>query len=79
MARSNKNPTRPKAGIIRRPAREKTVSESPVAPAPNAVSHQEIAAYAYYLWEQEGRPADRALEHWLHAEAQFRRDRSPNH
>jgi hypothetical protein len=35
-------------------------------------SHQptqaEIAACAYLLWEQEGRPQGRELDHWLEAE-----------
>lgn len=30
--------------------------------------HQKIAAEAYRLWEQEGCPGDRSLEHWLAAE-----------
>lgn len=36
-----------------------------VAQAP---SHDRIAAAAYAIWETSGRPADRALEHWLEAE-----------
>lgn len=32
---------------------------------------QEIAQCAYYVWEQEGRPEDRALEHWCRAELQI--------
>lgn len=32
--------------------------------------HREIAKRAYTLWEIEGRPAGRALDHWLRAEAE---------
>jgi hypothetical protein len=31
-------------------------------------SHDRIAREAYAIWETSGRPADRALEHWLEAE-----------
>ena len=33
--------------------------------------HAEIARRAYTLWELEGRPIGRDLEHWLRAEAEF--------
>jgi hypothetical protein len=33
--------------------------------------HAEIARRAYTMWELEGRPAGRDLEHWLRAEAEF--------
>ncbi len=29
----------------------------------------EIERRAYLLWEREGRPQDKALDHWLRAEA----------
>ncbi len=35
------------------------------------VTHHEIAMCAYGIWEQEGRPAGRALDHWLQAELQL--------
>ena len=34
-------------------------------------THHEIAMCAYGIWEQEGRPAGRALDHWLQAELQL--------
>ena len=34
--------------------------------------HAEIAQRAYQIWENEGRPNDRALDHWLEAEAEGR-------
>jgi hypothetical protein len=37
-----------------------------------------IAALAYSIWEQEGRPAGRDVEHWLQAEAQLRMCRVPD-
>jgi hypothetical protein len=33
--------------------------------------HQEIAARAYALWEQEGRPDGRSIEHWHRAEREL--------
>lgn len=35
------------------------------------VTHHEIAMCAYGIWEQEGRPEGRALDHWLQAELQL--------
>jgi hypothetical protein len=34
-------------------------------------THDEIARRAYAIFEQEGRPEGRELEHWLRAEAQL--------
>jgi hypothetical protein len=34
-------------------------------------SAEEIAACAYLIWEQEGRPEGRAVEHWIQAEEQL--------
>jgi Protein of unknown function (DUF2934) len=35
------------------------------------VTHDEIAVCAYFIWEQEGKPERRALDHWLQAELQL--------
>ena len=34
-------------------------------------SDQKIAAVAYSIWEQEGRPEGREFEHWLRAKTQI--------
>jgi hypothetical protein len=34
-------------------------------------THDEIARCAYAIFEQEGRPEGREMEHWLRAEAQL--------
>jgi Protein of unknown function (DUF2934) len=34
-------------------------------------THEEIAVCAYFIWEHEGRPEGRALDHWLQAELQL--------
>lgn len=34
-------------------------------------THDEIAAYARRIYETEGRPEGRAMEHWLQAEQQL--------
>jgi len=41
------------------------------------VKPEEIAAYACYLWEQEGRPQGRERIHWQEAEVQLRHHHSP--
>lgn len=35
---------------------------------------EEIRRLGYHLWEQEGRPEGRALQHWLAAEEQWNRE-----
>ena len=35
-------------------------------------SQQEIAAYAYHLWEADGRQAGRDAEYWFQAQAQLK-------
>jgi Protein of unknown function (DUF2934) len=32
---------------------------------------ERIRERAYEIWEREGRPADKSLEHWLKAEAEI--------
>jgi|GEM_PF-932731 len=39
---------------------------------------QEIATYAYYLWETEGRQGGKEMDYWLQAEAQLIADRKHN-
>jgi hypothetical protein len=36
-----------------------------------APTHQEITACAQSIYEREGRPQGRAMQHWLQAEAQL--------
>jgi DUF2934 family protein len=44
--------------------------------SPNSESTpEEIALAAYCLWEQEGRPQGRDVEHWLRAEDVLRQAR----
>lgn len=38
-------------------------------------TQDEIAAYAYKLWEAEGRPDGHDLDHWLQAKAHLTADR----
>lgn len=35
-------------------------------------SHEAISLRAYYIWEEEGRPAGRSAQHWELAVAQLR-------
>jgi hypothetical protein len=41
-----------------------------------ADGHAEIETRAYSLWEQEGRPEGKSLEHWLKAESQVQWERN---
>ncbi|HLJ20034.1 MAG TPA: DUF2934 domain-containing protein [Stellaceae bacterium] len=36
----------------------------------------EIARRAYNIWEDEGRPSGRELDHWLRAEAEVKAERT---
>ena len=36
----------------------------------------EIKVCAYFIWEQEGKPVGRALDHWLQAELQLACERA---
>ncbi len=36
-----------------------------------AVRMAEIAKRAYHIWESTGQPNDKALDHWLQAEAEL--------
>jgi hypothetical protein len=38
---------------------------------PSEPTHHEIAVCAYCIWEQEGRPEGRTLDHWLQAQLQL--------
>ncbi len=38
-------------------------------------THQEITARAHRIYEAEGRPEGKAMEHWLQAEAQLAAER----
>ena len=37
----------------------------------NGRSHEAIRERAYVIWEREGRPQGRELEHWLQAESEL--------
>ncbi len=38
------------------------------------ITSETIAARAYVLWEQAGRPSGRDVEYWLQAESQLKQD-----
>jgi hypothetical protein len=38
-------------------------------------THEEILARAHDIWEQSGRPEGHAMEHWLRAEQELRKER----
>jgi hypothetical protein len=50
--------------------RRKRQSKSTRSAKATELSEQERRDAAYYLWEQEGRPEGRALDHWLQVAAQ---------
>ncbi len=50
---------------------KKKSATPPSAASPSCeAAHEEIALSAYSIWDQEGRPEGRDVEHWLQAEAQ---------
>ena len=52
---------------------KKKTSARRIGPAaPREPTHNEIAICALSIWEAEGRPQGRDLEHWLQAETQLR-------
>jgi hypothetical protein len=50
--------------------RRKRQSKSTRPASISEISEQERRDAAYYLWEQEGRPEGRALDHWLQVAGQ---------
>ena len=58
-------------------AKNKLVRDTQSRPAAAEPTTEEIRAAAHYLWEQDGRPEGRDLEHWLKAEALLRQNRGP--
>jgi hypothetical protein len=44
---------------------------------PDEPTHKKIATAAYLIWEREGRPEGRGVEHWLKAKAQIRQNPRP--
>jgi len=54
---------------------EAEISDTDAGPS-SSVTHEEIALCAYYIWEAEGRPEGRAIDHWLQAELQLRATRT---
>ncbi len=51
------------------PSQERAAPQQPRWNAPET----EVAKAAYYIWEKEGRPSGRELDHWLRAEKQVRK------
>jgi hypothetical protein len=51
------------------PSQERTAAQPTRWNAPP----DEVARAAYYIWEKEGRPSGRELDHWLRAETQVRK------
>ena len=43
-------------------------------PDPDRTAEGVIREAAYFIWEREGRPAGRSLDHWVHAIIETRGD-----
>ncbi|MBB5574243.1 DUF2934 domain-containing protein [Rhizobium paranaense] len=54
-----------------RPTNSPAADESQTAEAPTRDLEKEIRERAYSIWENEGRPEGRHLEHWERAEKQI--------
>ncbi len=72
--------TTPAATPVRAKAGTKTEAKAPVAaptPAPlREITTEVIAARAYSLWEQRGRPQGQDVELWIEAEQQLKASQS---
>jgi hypothetical protein len=58
---------------LKRPQNPSNASKNPVGQPRWNSPDAEVRTTAYYIWEREGRPAGRALDHWLRAENEVRR------
>ena len=56
-------------------AKRKPAEAAPTVPALEITSDQ-IARRAYFIWEQQGRPAGKEREHWILAEQQLKAEQS---
>ena len=66
---------KPAVAIAAPKAAPKAPAKAPAAPAPaprREITSESIAARAYQLWDQQGRPQGRDLELWLKAEQQLK-------
>ena len=62
---------------MKKPKATKPTPQSPAAsPAASEPTCDEIASLAHAIWEQEGRPEGREVDHWLSAERQLRERRA---
>lgn len=50
-----------------------TPAAAPAGPKPAEITQDVIAACAYTIWEQAGRPNGRDLEFWVQAEQQLKK------
>jgi Protein of unknown function (DUF2934) len=48
------------------------------APDPGQKTERRVRMRAYQIWEQEGRPEGRALDHWLRAKRELAPARDPD-
>ena len=72
MPRINQRIAKQPSAVPLLAAVDQEVITQPLSPAPGTLPAVAVAAYAYHIWEQEGRPVGRDREHWLQAEAQLR-------
>ena len=55
---------------------ENSSNNSSTAASQNSISADAISRRAYDIWEQEGRPENRDLQHWLRAEQDLQAEMS---
>jgi hypothetical protein len=64
------------SAAVKKPAtKRKPAKTAPAVPALEITSDQ-IARRAYFIWEQQGRPAGKEREHWILAEQQLKAEKS---
>ena len=56
--------------------KKKSAARAASASSVTEPTQEEISICAYLIWEQEGRPQGRDIEHWYQAETQLRQART---
>ncbi len=76
-ARKTSTPKTTKPAVVAKKAaaKRKPAKAAPTVPALEITSEQ-IARRAYFIWEQQGRPAGKEREHWMLAEQQLKAEQS---
>jgi len=76
-ATNQKKATTSRKPVSARPAAKTPTPRLPTNGEPHEQTHDEIALFAYSLWERQGRPQHQEIAIWLQAEIQLRPAQHP--